>query len=117
MATARLPKAPSYPERVLGLRLGTRVYTPFGIIDNGQVLSASQRRHLIEVQGYTLERCDGIRAADLSPEELEDIAAADKVLGINTLASGLTQLQTQIDKGMKQILAPLTKKFYRDSIL
>jgi hypothetical protein len=100
------------PLRVTGLRLGVRLFTPSGLVTNGEITSKTQVEYLKGI-GYRVESCAGVPEAVPTAAEREEIAAADRLLRRNTGDDGRTQLDKDITKGLSQLLAPLRKKTYR----
>lgn len=98
------------PYRILGMRLGVQVSTASGMARNGD-LTAHQRDEL-KAAGYRLIPCDGVPEAVPTSQEREEMAAANKLLGVATREDGRTVTERQIEKRMSDILKPLTKKFY-----
>ena len=79
---------------------------------NGEVEQPEHIDYLRGELGYKLKRCDGIPEWKPSEEELEEMAAADKFLGIHRGESGTTSIERDIKKGMRDFLAPLKKAFH-----
>ncbi len=95
-----------------GLRLGTRIYVPGSdFVLNGEIEKPEHREYLQKEMGYKLKRCDGVPEWKPTEEELEQMVAADKMLGRHRGESGTTRLERDIAKGTRDLLAPLKKAF------
>ena len=122
-------------------RIGTGFHTPTGFVKNGGPMTPEQVRYLVGT-GLALEPCDASdgpltkeqideiiqQARDtraqgyptptdlgMSATDIDEMMAANKALGIEPLDSGRSQLQSDLAKGMREILAPMSKMFHRAS--
>jgi hypothetical protein len=100
------------PFRVVGVRLGVQLHTDHGVARNGEI-NAKQRDSL-KAAGYRLVECSGIPDPTPTPEERDEMKAANKFLGILPRDDGKTILEHQINKRMSDLLKPLQKKTYLD---
>lgn len=100
------------PYCISGLRIGVKIWTPTGFCINGGIEEREHIEYLREETGYKLKRCAGVPEWKPSEEELAEIDAADRMLGIHRGESGTTAVERAIKKGMRDWLAPLRKAFH-----
>lgn len=77
------------------------------IVRNGNITKSEHIDYLTKEMRYKLKRCAGIPTPTPTEQDLEEMAAADKYLGIHRGPSGTTQIEREIKKGMRDWLAPL----------
>ncbi len=94
------------PYRISGLRLGVRVHTSSGLIANGEIPEGLRKE--IIAQGYRLEKCDGVPERKPTAEELVEMAAADKYLGISR-GDARSRTDQEIAVRMEKLLRPMRK--------
>jgi hypothetical protein len=92
-----------------GFRLGMRFLTSAGLFVNGgpapkAILAA------LKGSGFSPKVCtDSTIAPSSMSQEREEMRAANRTLGIDEVEGGKARLQADIDKGMREVLAPLRK--------
>lgn len=94
------------PLRITGMRLGVNVFTPHGSVRNGAIDAPEHCEYLKSI-GYRLERCAGIPEPQPTKEEREAFAQIEKER---------KTLQSFIARGVSEMLSPLRKSTYRDTL-
>ena len=95
---------------VEGVRLGTRINTPTGWALNGAITyDDSEAIRYLRKSGYKVKRCAGIPEWRPTEEEIAEMIAADKLLGIHRGESGTTRIERGLKKGMRDLLDPLRR--------